>query len=290
MKPRGTSAPEIGLVFRIVCVCVASVLGACSAQVEPSYLGETLAELRGTIVDGPKAGADSPVTVATLRGGEQVGVSWIPSRGHYVSGSGSVTLGEAPQFTLTFYAPPPTDAMSPEWDGEQVIAMGHVVIYGQDRFEPMIYRYGYALDALVLYFARDPRPSGGEYDTIVLAARRYGVPARRGYHTVRMILGDRAERDLCRWNGICEDRSCELARERSLPPPGITELWKQDFVLCTQVLPDAPVCDGCSGSHTACPLVTPMNCGELASYEPNPDGHSIPVTITLGATLRDLLL
>ena len=104
-----------------------------------------------------------------------------PVWGDYASGTSAVKPGSPPQFTLSLYGPPPTDAMLPTWDGEQVVAFGHITLYGKGGFEPTIWRPGYSLDTLVIYFARDPTSN---QDDVALTAEylrrscQAGVPHR----------------------------------------------------------------------------------------------------------------
>ncbi|HMJ50511.1 MAG TPA: hypothetical protein VK540_00490 [Polyangiaceae bacterium] len=288
-----------------VCYFLLATLSACSSQVEPTYTGEPLGSMEGTIVDpvapvdGTATSAVDVPTVATLPEGAVVAVYWLPGFGDYYSGSAIVHAGgEIPRFKLNFFEPPPDAALRVDSDGEMAVAYGQLVLLapgtqiGKPYNKPEMQSiWGYSLDSMILYFARDPRPRIELLpDVIEDAGRFYGVPAKRGYHVVRMTLGDRAERDLCNWGGRgrCENRA--TCGENSRVKLGAHRL---DFDLCQKAMPDAPTCWTCSihESEPQCSRggVTP-DCGDFWTFEPNPDDAPIPVTITLGATYRDFAL
>jgi hypothetical protein len=198
---------------------------------------------------------------------------------------------------LNFFAPPPDAALRIEADGEMATAYGQLVLLApgtgiSEPSEPHVQNiWGYSLDSMILYFTRDPRPStASRPDAIEAAAQYYGVPATRGYHVVRMTLGDRAERDLCRWGGIgrCENRAT-CGRENSRIKLDALLL---DFDFCQKAMPDAPTCWACPLDETKpkCSNNPGRDCGDFWSFEPNLDDAPIPVTITLGATYRDFSL
>jgi hypothetical protein len=255
--------------------------------------------MEGTIVDPvtpvdrtATSAVDVP-TVATLPEGAIVAVYWLPGFGDYYSGGAAVHAGgEIPRFKLNFFEPPPDAAQRIEAGGEMAIAYGQLVLLApgtgfSEPYQPGVQTiWGYSLDSMILYFARDPRPSTpSRPDVIEEAGQYYGVPATRGYHVVRMTLGDRSERDLCQWGGRgrCEHRgTCgENSRVKA-------DAHQLDFDLCQKAMPDAPTCWNCpNNSQPKCSFVFGPDCGNFWSFEPNPDDAPIPVTITLGATYRD---
>jgi hypothetical protein len=282
-----------------------ATLSACSSQVEPTYTGEPLGSVEGTVVD-PAAPVDRTATsavdvptVATLPEGAVVAVYWLPGLGDYYSGGAIVHAGgEIPRFKLNFFEPPPDAALRIESDGDMAIAYGQLVLLapGTSTTEPggpfVQTIWGYSLDSMIIYFARDPRPPIElRPDAIESTAQHYGLPPTRGYHVVRMTLGDRAERDLCQWRrGIRCENNGTCGRENSRVK---LDALRLDFKLCQKAFPDAPTCSTCplDESQPKCSRGdgTP-DCGDFWSFEPNPDDAPIPVTITLGATYRDFSL
>jgi hypothetical protein len=298
------------LARRIACSAVLAVLSACSSQVDPAYQGEPLVSVEGTIVDPPApidrgpVGLPEPPILSTLPDGAVVMLQWpgvILGRTYYTVGATVRKEGEVSRFDLSFFEPPPNAAFDIELDtGEQAVAVGYIVLFPpgywiDPRFNPFPNEiWGYSLDAFVVYFARDGVPGYRnevqDLDPVERAAQAYGVPAKRGYHLVRVTHGDREASDRCRWQrfGQCENNRC-------LGTSGVAiDAYQRDWMLCQKAFPDAPSCFECPSSEIEprCNTVerpeSPPRCPPSWSLEPNLDDQSIPVTITLGATYREM--
>jgi hypothetical protein len=269
---------------------------ACSSQVTPDYAGEPLALIEGTIVDSPVPtyrldSLGSVPSAESLPSDALVAIEWQGER-NFWTGVGTVTAGASPRFTLQFFGAPPAGATVIDDRGELAEAFGYVTILAPGTsLSPnpgsLSNIWGYSRDTAIVYFARDARPFvDGERDIVREDAETFQIPATRGYHMVRMILGDRRERDLCRWQGRhCGVPACPNGTNWE------SVMWSADALLCREAFPDAPICNSCTGflsGEPPCPDEPRNTCPGAATYEPNPEDRPLAVTVTLGLTNRDI--
>ena len=280
------------------------LVAACSPQAGTDYSGEPLLTLTGSVVAGGDPAAAFPPA--------QAGVLWYGVRA--MVGASVPVVGSFPaNFSLSLHWPPPEtgagDALPPMTAQHNVtldrgpLQLGWIVALSPDadasnvRPEDVL---GYALDTMVAYLDRDPdldTPLGQETARF---AQRWQIPARRGYHLVKLERANRAAYDACMWNGLCVDHTTsEAAGFRSFTLAAL----QADYQACRAALPAAPHCtihhpvsaDEPTEGNAACQALEAQHprradCEVPLRHVANPDGEAAPVTITMGVSFREVFM
>lgn len=191
-------------------------IGGCASQTEPSYPGEPLATVKGTVVTTAAAPATS-VDAAILWLTMDPAKGWVPK---LVGERVSVSATFPADFTLSAFSPPSAEAVgmrtgrfpeSPDprptgvWTGFLVALSSGANTDGVAPSDVL----GVDLHHTVLYFDHDGKPGIDEHgveDDVTATANAARVPPTKGYHLVLKDSGTPAAReayDRCTWNGLC---------------------------------------------------------------------------------------
>lgn len=282
------------------------VFAGCSAQVEPTYRGEPLAVIQGTIVtEGREAPSD--IDVAVLWFGSMKGPGWEPK----LVGTKIPVQGSFPaRFTLSLIEPPPDDAkliipLGPQegqwyWQG-MVVALRSGADGRNLRPSDIL---GIDTQHLLFYYDGTAALYPGD-----LTARNPGGLEPEGY---RLVGGDLATREAvsasmkCIHGTVCVHRTEEGASE-----------WLQlqldaNYERCKAYIPEAESCDLVSGpdatpdsiesdpcferwqealakSRVEAGLQPGARCSDLLGIEPAREvSFEDPLTIRLGTNMWDL--
>ncbi len=294
----------------LVTVALAASGVACSAQVPPTYGGEPLATVHGTIV-APSAspGGDAAIVWTTT----------APGRYELPAAVGTrvpVTGAFPAAFTLDLLSPPPAageqvdselPAMPPV-DGGPVVRtntptgawMGLIAVLAPtanaDDLQPGDI-LGVDVGHVVFYFDHDetdaatPTQNGPAY-----WARQYLLPATRGYHLAVV--------DQPTSNQVAAHWSC-LNNNFCQHEVGNANAWEQSwvnalFALCTSLAPlagtctfdvaDVPLTDAdnaCAAMFNEAVTSAPPCPPAAPTPRENPSGFADPSTVILGATVWD---
>jgi hypothetical protein len=178
-------------------------LSACSAQVEPDYLGEPLAVVRGAVVTGDEA-PPSEVDAALIWASEPDEGGWPIARVR--------VRGEFPaQFTIEVLDPPPPPDPPPdglEAEEPDPTAVGLLAAIAPNSGDRISYDeiLGVWLGGGVVYFWRDA--NGTENDWVLYESEKRRVPATKGYHLFRQTISEQTEAEYfrCTYFDLCEQR------------------------------------------------------------------------------------
>ena len=287
---------SFALLQRVALCCSAGLAAGCSAQAGPEYSGEPLLTFSGAVVGGQSTTAPPA----------KAGVLWYGLNG--MQGSTAPVIGSFPsRFTLSFYAPPPARVFSdprPPTTNANLdrgpLLLGWIVALAPDTNELDVRPenvLGYALDTMVVYLPRDAAdPDTARY------AKQWNIPPKRGYHLVKLERIDRSAYDQCQWNGLCVNYTFDGGMNGF--HSFVFSALQADYETCITAMPAAP---RCTVEHQASADL-PVPAGNAACFElmrqfprrpdcevplrhvPNAEGFATEVTITMGATFRDVFM
>jgi hypothetical protein len=288
-------------------------IGGCSAQVEPSYPGEPLATVKGTVTTTATPPAKA-IDAAILWLTRDPAKGWVPK---LVGERVPVSATFPAAFTLSAFSPPPAAAVgmrSPAPQGPPVgpetpsdprptgVWTGFLVALASDANIANVLPsdvLGVDTHHMVVYFDHDGRPGldqNREEDDVFLSAGPMRVPATKGYHLVLSEPGAPAAReayDRCTWNELC-------VRGVSTDPVQ-QDYYDWRLARCTALFTetctytDQPTTAEEEAENARC-LDLQREAGHMNSPEknqnsclpfprkiqPNPDGFDSPSTIELG--------
>jgi hypothetical protein len=209
---------------------------ACSAQVEPGYVGDPLVVMHGTVTGTT---ANSSVSAGLI----WTGISSSPLNS-FIGGESTPekTTGTFPAtFELRIFDPPPETALPGVVSPADVdhasshVALAYIVALAASATKTLSPAdiVGADLAHGVFYLDVDAAPGSPEQ----YWADHFHVSGTRGYHVFDMSLSDddRLAFDVCRFANVCEDVR------------GVVDPWEADadaweLARCLAVSPTADVC------------------------------------------------